>query len=81
MSARESKSDDRTDLSAGTPPLEARKAMISIAANHKQHFQSCTSTCHVRAFHAKALGSDAGKIGLMKKSMYGTTDAASNWER
>ena len=28
-----------------------------------------------------SLGSDAGKIGLMRKSMYGTRDAASNWER
>ena len=27
------------------------------------------------------MGTDAGKIGLMKKSMYGTRDAASNWER
>ena len=27
------------------------------------------------------MGTDAGKIGLMKKSMYGTMDAASNWER
>ena len=24
-------------------------------------------------------GTDAGKVGLMKKSMYGTRDAASNW--
>ena len=27
------------------------------------------------------MGADAGKVGLMKKSMYGTRDAASNWER
>ena len=27
------------------------------------------------------MGTDAEKIGLMKKSMYGTRDAASNWER
>ena len=27
------------------------------------------------------MGIDAGKVGLMKKSMYGTSDAASNWER
>ena len=45
-------------------------------------------------FHAKAQtpvlvklpaedssGEDKGKIGLLKKSMYGTRDAASNWER
>ena len=27
------------------------------------------------------MGTDAGKVGLMKKSMYGMRDAASNWER
>ena len=26
------------------------------------------------------MGADVGKIGLLKKSMYGTRDAASNWE-
>ena len=94
MCAREFKSDDRPDLYAGTPPLEALKAIISIAANHKETF----SIRHIDAsrayFHAKAqrpvlirlpaedrMGTDAGKIGLMKKSMYGTRDAASNWER
>ena len=38
MCAREFKSDDRPDLYAGTPPLEALKAIISIAANHKETF-------------------------------------------
>ena len=27
------------------------------------------------------MGTDAGKVGLMKKSMYGRRHAASNWER
>ena len=27
------------------------------------------------------MGADARKVGLIKKSMYGTRDAASNWER
>ena len=27
------------------------------------------------------MGTDAGKVGLLKKSMYRTRDAASNWER
>ena len=44
-------------------------------------------------FHAKAqrlvlvrlavedrVGADAGKMGLLKESMYGTRDVASNWE-
>ena len=78
---------------AGTLPLEALKAIISIAASHSPEF----SLMHVDVsrvyFHAKARrtvlvklpaedcsGNDRGKIGLLKKSMYGTRDAASNWE-
>ena len=92
--AREFKSDDRPDLYAGTPPLEALKAIISIAANHKETFSIMHIDVSRAYFHAKAqrpvlirlpvedrIGTDAGKVGLMKKSMYGTRDAASNWER
>ena len=89
MCAREFKSDDRPDLYAGTPPLEALKAIISIAANHKETFSIMHIDLSRAYFHAKAqrpvlirlpvedrMGTDAGKVGLMKKS-----DAASNWER
>ena len=38
MCAREFKSEDRPDLCAGTPPLEALKAIITIATNHKETF-------------------------------------------
>ena len=94
MCAREFKSDDRPDLYAVPPPLEALKAIISIAANHKETFSIMHIDVSRAYFHAKAqrpvlirlpaedrMGTDAGKIGLMKKSMYGTRDAASNWER
>ena len=94
MCAREFKSDDRPDLYAGTPPLEASKAKISIAANNKEMFSIMHIDVSRAYFQAKAqrpvlirlpeedrMGTDAGKIGLMKKSMYGTRDAASNWER
>ena len=94
MCAREFKSDDRPDLYAGTPPLEALKARISIAANHKETFSIMHIDVSHAYFRAKAqrpvlmrlpvedrTGTDAGKVGLMKKSMYGTRDAASNWER
>ena len=94
MVARKFKSDDRPDLRAGTPPLEALKATISIAANHRDTF----SVMHIdksRAyFRAEAqgpvlvrlpvedsMGADAGNFGLLKKGMHGTRDAASNWER
>ena len=48
MCAREFKSDDRPDLYAGTPPLEALKAIISIAANHKRNFLNHTLTRRLR---------------------------------
>ena len=94
MCARELKSDDRPDLYAGTPPLEALKAIKPIAANHKETFSIMHIDVSRAYFHAKAqrpvlirlpvedtMGTDAGKVGLMKKSMYGTRDAASNWDR
>ena len=94
MCAREFKSDDRPDFCAGTPPLEAKKAIFSLAANNKNTFSIMHIDVPRAYFHAKAqtpvlirlpvedrMGVDAGKVGLMKKSMYGTMDAASNWER
>ena len=94
MCAREFKSDDRPDLYAGTPPLEALKAIISIAADNKEKFSIMHIDVSRAYFHAKAqrpvlirqpvddrMGTAAEKEGLMKKSMYGTRDAASNWER
>ena len=94
MCTREFKSDDRPDLYAGTPPLEALKAMISIVPNHKETFSIMHIDVSRAYFHAKAHRpvlirlpvedrkcTDAGKVGLMKKSMHGTRDAASNWER
>ena len=94
MCAREFKSDDRPDLHAGTPPLKALKAIISIAVNNKETFSIMHVDVSRAYFHAKEqrpglirlpvedrMGTDAGKVGLMKKSMYGTRDAASKWER
>ena len=86
--AREFKSDDRPDLYAGTVPLEER---MSIAANHKETFSIMRIDVSRAYFHAKAqrhvlirlpvedrMVADARKIGLVKKNMYGTRDAASN---
>ena len=91
--AREFQSDDQPDLYAGTPPLEALNAIISIAANHKDTFSIMHIDVSRAYFHAEAqrlvlvrlpredrVGADDGKIGLLKKSIYGTRDAASNWE-
>ena len=55
MCAREFKGDDRPDLYAGTPPLlEALKAIISIAANHKETFSIMHIDVSRAYFHAKA---------------------------
>ena len=45
MCAREFKSDDRPDLYAGTPPLEALKAIISIFFNHAHRRVTCILSC------------------------------------
>ena len=94
MCAIEFKSDDRPDLYAGTPPLEALKATISIEAIHKETFSIMQIDVSRAYFHAKGqrpvlirlpvedrMGTNAGIVGLMKKSMYRTRDAASKWER
>ena len=73
--ARESKSDDRPDLYARAPPLEALKSIISIAANHKEPFSIMNIDVSHAYFHAKVqthvlvrlpvedrLGADAGKM-------------------
>ena len=92
--AGECKSGDRPDLYAGTYSLEALKAIISIAASHSPEFSLMHVDASHATFHAKAQrrvlvklpakdcsGKDVGKFGLLKKSMYGTRDAASNCER
>ena len=74
--AREFKSDDQPGLYAGTPPLEALKAIISIAANHKETFSimhfdvSCAKAKRpvlIRLPVEDSMGADAGKIGLFFK--------------
>ena len=77
--AREFKSDDRPDLYAGTPPLEALKATVSIAAYHKETFSVMHIDVSRAYFHAKAqrlvlvrlpvedpMGADTGEIGLLR---------------
>ena len=72
--AREFKSDDRPDLYAGPPPLEALKAMMSVAANHKETFSIMHIGVLIRLPVEDRMGTDTGKVGMMKKSMCGTRD-------
>ena len=91
--AREFKSGE-PDLYAGSPQLEALEAIFSTATSHSPEFSLMHLDVYRAFFLAKAQGTvlvklpaedcsgkGKGKIGLLKQSMYGTRDAASNWQR
>ena len=94
MCAIEIKSDDRPELYAGTLSIGGADSHNIDCSEHIATFSIMHIDVSRAYFHAKAqrpvlvrlpvedrMGTDAGKVGLMKKSMYGTRDAASNWER
>ena len=93
------KDNDRDDLFAATPPLEAKKALIALAACQKgvepQKLKKLGFVDIRKAyFHAKVKRliyvelppeflepHEVGKVcGKLNFSLYGTRDAASNWE-
>ena len=63
--------------------MEALKAIIFTAANHKETFPIMHIDVPRAYFHAEAqrLLPTLEKLGLVKKKMYRTWDAANNWER
>ena len=92
--AKEIKVSDKPELFAATPPLEALKLILSLAACASSG-QRCVMHNDVsRAyFHAPAIrdvfvdivaedleAGDEEKCGWLNVSMYGTRDAARNWE-
>ena len=97
--AQEIKRDVRDDLFAATPPLEAKKALFSLAASslakgrsvNDRGVQKLLFVDVKRAyFYAQARRDvyvklppedhEHGMCGKLNKAMYGTRDAASNWE-
>ena len=73
---------------------KALKAINPLSASQSPEFSQMHVDVFGAYFHAKAQrlvlvklpaedcsGKDEGKIGLLKKSMYGTRDAASDWEQ
>ena len=97
--AQEINSHKREDLFAATPPLEAKKVLMSFATTEGLGFQSGEKEkghkmdfIDVRRayFHAKARRAvyvklpkeddQIGMCGRLLKAMYGTRDAAQNWE-
>ena len=71
---REFKSGDWPDLYAETPPLEALKAIISIAASHSPEFSLIHADVSSAYFHAKAQEAHAGGISSRRLVRKGQRD-------
>ena len=85
------------DLYAATPPIEALKTLLRIAAERRfcednvtilfadvrrAYFNAkVTRDVYVRLPKEDPRSSDQGTCGKLRLSMYGTRDAAQNWER
>ncbi len=93
--AKEIKMDQRLDLFAATPPLEAKQFLFSLAVSLRAKTGKPYKVLFIdikRAyFHAKCIrdvyvdlpeqDQQEGMCGKLEKAMYGTRDAAQNWER
>jgi len=94
--AVEFKTDSRLDLFAATPPLKAMKLVMSNAASAGPRWRNkVLMTVDIKRayFYAKSIRDtyielpkedyepgDENKCGILKLSLYGTRDAAMNWE-
>ena len=90
--AREINIHKGDDLFAGTPPLEALKSILSMAASGNRGEVVMVNDVSRAFFHTKArrevyvqlaaedmMPGDEDKCGRLNFSMYGTRDAAQNW--
>ena len=97
--AQEINVDKREDLFAATPPLEAKKILMSLAVTEGVGYRKGGKDKGMKLdfidvrrayFHARARrevyvklpaeDSEEGMCGKLNKAMYGTRDAAQNWE-
>ena len=91
--AKDIKKNARPDLFAATPPLEALKTVISMAARGKKGTEIMVNDVKRAYFYAPAVreiyvdlcDEDRGVgeeelCGLLQYSMYGTRDASQNWQ-
>ena len=91
--AQELNQEKRDDIFAATPPLEVLRLMLSILASTRPKKKWKLDSIDIRRayFHAQAKrtiyvklpkedGQD-GMCGKLVKAMYGTRDAASDWEQ
>ena len=90
--ATEVKKDKREDLFAATPPLEGLRFLLSLAMTAGYGDKMKISFIDVRRAHFHSVckrdvfvelppeDKEEGMVGKLQKSMYGTRDAALNWE-
>ena len=94
---REIKTDERLDLFVATPPLESLRYIVSkCATNQSGSGRYCMLSSDIKRayFYAKAVRpvfieipiedrkpGDEGKVGRLNLSLYGTRDAAQNWQK
>ena len=92
--AKEIRKDERPELFAGTPPVETVKILCGRLASKRRGWGMLHIDVSRAYFHADAVrpvlielpaedyeDGDEYKVGVLQKSMYGTRDAALNWER
>ena len=90
--AKDFKGDNRPDLFAATPPLEALKLLISIVASNpglhimindvkRAYFHAAVKRLvYIELPNEDRLEGDEDMVGELRLSMYGTRDAAQNWQ-
>jgi hypothetical protein len=93
LTAREIKKNARPDLFAATPPIEALKCVLSIATSGSRSQKIMINDVKRAYFYAPAvrevyveicpedrIEGEGDVVGLLQYSMYGTRDAAQNWQ-
>ena len=91
--AKDIKKDARPDLYAATPPLEALKTILALAAKGKKgtgimvndvkrayFYAPATREIYVELCEEDREPGDEEMCGILNYSMYGTRDAAQNWQ-
>lgn len=81
----------QSEFYAATPPLEALRLILSLAADNPELEVSLVdiSRAYLNAEIGREVyvelpqeaGADRSQVGLLKKCLYGTRDAAQGWER
>ena len=79
--AREFESEDRPDLYAGTPPMEASRAVISISASHEANILNHAHRRFTCILSCKSSGTCAGPSASGRQNRHSTLGKVVCWKR